>query len=183
MSILTQKDYTLRTDIKSMIEFVMSPHEELGAHGYVEGKQITERLAALFQSHQFFSEFGHIEPVGNRFYLWRKKEWDTLYRNRQLRAKEDELNRVRIIQNESRFTRAFEKLRKKYIKIQDDKIAMLELLKMWIEDVAEGSDIYKHELEKLGFFDGIEEDAQKLEELKIDLEAYRARMSESQFNH
>lgn len=176
-------NYNISRSLIKYVEDIISPHEEIGEHGYVEGKLIRKDIAEHLKTHPQLDSVAHIEYHGGQYFLWRRKEWDKLYRSKQLKSKEENIHRTRLIQNEKRFTNAFRKLRQKYIKIQDDEVAMMELLRMWIDDAGDGDTTAELQLSKLGFFDGMEEDVQQLEELRENLEAYKVRKAEERFNY
>lgn len=163
--------------ITELIEAFISPREQLSKEGFVGGIQVQERFALKLQQHPQFAKNGHIErrkdEFGNtKYYLFRLSDWNSTYYQTQLKRKVSEIQTVESIARAKRFDATLEKMFRYIPKLQHNKSLAVLLLELWLTDY-EFNDECRANLQRFGYFQGIENEEAQHDELKQQLEEWK----------
>jgi hypothetical protein len=171
-------------NIKDMIEFILSPNELVSNDGISNFMPIHRVWANKLRLHPQFEKFGHIEESqsasGKIYMLYRRVDYDNLYRNKMLARKKNEIQTIRHLQFEERLNRCLDRILKWYPNLSKDKSLAIMLIKTWVEDYKTNEESMDM-LNKFHYFDGMEDDEQQIEQLNQEMKEMAERMNHLNF--
>lgn len=178
---LPTDDVKVEVGFRTLVTLLLNPVEGLTVNGLYGRKRITPQTAALIKSYAGWDAFVTIEKIdtdlGTTLYLWDRHEHHTTYQQHQLRRKQHEISRTERLFRSERLKRTLDAVLDKHPKLARDRSLAFELVDLWASE----PETYRKQLEKFGFFDGVEEHSEQLRMLKQDLADYQERMKEKYY--
>lgn len=192
MNYIKSLDNSFDISLKDIIDWLIDPKEApISPQGLASQAQVSRYIAAKLMKHPNFEKYGHIEQRINlrsgekEFWLWRYKEWFDESAVRALRKKKIDLKCHEVIQKERRIQKCLDRIIRVNPNLKRNYGIVVQLVNIQLNDY------HHHEpargfLEKYGFFDSVDADAQEIEEMKSDLmkfiESQEINLKETNFN-
>lgn len=174
--------YKVTVDLKALIYAILSPREPITDSSLLGGTTVsrsTANLISQFEGHKDYVEISRIHnPLlhNYEYIIWLRHEWESTARKEAIKKKESEIRRKAMLIRDERLTKTIGAVARAFPHVAEARNGMkliADLLDYWIEMADEDEDSRNY-LIKFNFFKGEQSDNRAIEELKKELEVFKA---------